>query len=137
MRCRYDVACRMGSKVSSNLKFFLNNSYCRHTNTVWKVSKYGVLSGPYFPVFGLNTEFYSVNLRIQSKYGKIGTRKNSEFGHFSHSVIELWNSRNANDMNFIIQCTNYISKFQEDHKLYKIMPVCPSVCNSLFFRTVK
>ena len=24
------------------------------------------LSGPYFPAFGLNTEIYSVNLRIQS-----------------------------------------------------------------------
>ena len=34
--------------------------------TVWKVSKYGVISGPYFPVFGLNTEIYSVNsVRIQ------------------------------------------------------------------------
>ena len=26
------------------------------TNTAWKVSKYGVFSGPYFPVFGLNKE---------------------------------------------------------------------------------
>ena len=25
-------------------------------STAWKVSKYGVISGPYFPVFGLNTE---------------------------------------------------------------------------------
>ena len=32
-------------------------------------------SGPYFPVFGLNTEIYSVNLRIQSECGKIQTRK--------------------------------------------------------------
>ena len=30
-------------------------------NTVRKVSKYGVFSGPYFPVFGLNTEIYGVN----------------------------------------------------------------------------
>ena len=28
-----------------------------------KVSKYRVFSGPYFPVFGLNTEIYSVHLR--------------------------------------------------------------------------
>ena len=27
-------------------------------NTVWKVSKYGVFSGPYFPAFGLNTGKY-------------------------------------------------------------------------------
>ena len=25
-----------------------------------KVSKYGVISGPYFPVFGLNTQIYGV-----------------------------------------------------------------------------
>ena len=27
--------------------------------TAWKVSKCGVISGPYFPVFGLNTEIIS------------------------------------------------------------------------------
>ena len=31
--------------------------------------------GPYFSAFGLNTEIYGVNLRIQSEYGKIRTRK--------------------------------------------------------------
>ena len=34
-------------------------------------------SGPYYPVFRLNTEIYSVNLLIQYEYGKIQTRKNS------------------------------------------------------------
>ena len=53
--------------------------------TARKVSKYGVFSGPYFPVFGLNTEFYQLNLRIHSEYGKIGTRKNSVFGYLSPS----------------------------------------------------
>ena len=28
------------------------------THTAWKVSNYGVISGPYFPVFGLNTGKY-------------------------------------------------------------------------------
>ena len=42
-------------------------------------------SGPYFPVFGMNTEIYGVNLRIQSEYSKIQTRKNSVFGYFSRS----------------------------------------------------
>ena len=37
------------------------------------MSKYGVYSGPYFP-----------------KCGKIRTRKNSVFGHFSHSVKYFW-----------------------------------------------
>ena len=37
--------------------------------------KYGVISYPYFPVFGLNTE-------IQSEYRKIRTRNSSVCGHF-------------------------------------------------------
>ena len=41
-----------------------------------------MFSGPYFHVFGLNTEIY----HIQSKHRKIRTRKNSIFGHFSRSV---------------------------------------------------
>ena len=53
--------------------------------TTWKVPKYGAYSGPYFPAFGLNTEVYCVNLHIQSEYGKIWTRKNSVFRHFSRS----------------------------------------------------
>ena len=32
-------------------------------------------SSPYFPTFGLNTEWYEVSLCIQSEYGKIQTRK--------------------------------------------------------------
>ena len=31
-------------------------------------------SGPHFPEFGLNTERYSVSLRIQSECGKMRTR---------------------------------------------------------------
>ena len=46
--------------------------------------KYGVFSGPYFPVFELNTEICGVNLRIQSEYRKIRTRKKFRFGHFLH-----------------------------------------------------
>ena len=37
-------------------------------------------SGPYFPVFRLNT------FRIQSECGEIQTRKKSIFGHFSRSA---------------------------------------------------
>ena len=49
------------------------------------VSKYGVFPGPYFPAFGLNAKRYEVSLRIQSKCGKIRTRKNSVFGHLPRS----------------------------------------------------
>ena len=38
--------------------------------TAWKVSKYGVFSGPYFPAFGLNTERYcSIFSPNTAKYG--------------------------------------------------------------------
>ena len=55
-------------------------------STVWKVSKYGVFSGLYFPVFRLNLKIYSINLYIVSKYRKIRTRKNSVFGHYLDAV---------------------------------------------------
>ena len=53
------------------------------------MSKYGVISGPCLPVFGLNTEIYGVNLHIHLEYRKIWTRNNSVFGHFSGSALLL------------------------------------------------
>ena len=38
--------------------------------TKWKVSKYGVISGPYFPAFGLNTEKYEVIDWLLSIWGQ-------------------------------------------------------------------
>ena len=38
-------------------KFIIEKSQINHY-TRWKVSKYGVCSGPYFPVFSPNTEKY-------------------------------------------------------------------------------
>ena len=72
--------------------------------TAWKVFKCWVFSGRYFPVFRLNTVIYFVNLRIESEYWKIRTRKNFVFGHFSHSdifdddsAIQLWLSTELNE----------------------------------------
>ena len=67
----------------SNRTTWITFFWSRLALTTWKVSKYGVFSGPYFPVLGLNTERCGVSLRIQSEYGKIRTRKNSVFEHFS------------------------------------------------------
>ena len=50
-------------------------------------SKYVVFSGSYSPAFGLNTQRYFVSLRIQFECGKMRTRKNSVFGHISHSDL--------------------------------------------------
>ena len=50
------------------------------------MSKYAVLFGPYFPVFGLNTDIYAAIHHFHSGYRKVRTRKNSVFGRFSWSV---------------------------------------------------
>ena len=60
----------------------VHNYMQKSFSIAWKVSKYGVFSDSYFPAIGLNTEIYSVKLRIQSECGKIRTRKNSVFWHF-------------------------------------------------------
>ena len=44
--------------------------------------RYMQVFGPCFPIFGLNNEIYNVNLRFQSEYRKIHTRKNFGFGNF-------------------------------------------------------
>ena len=53
--------------------------------TAWKVSRYGVLSVHIF-LYSDSIRRFTSNLRIQSEYSKIQTRKNSVFGHFSRSV---------------------------------------------------
>ena len=52
--------------------------------TVWKVSKYGVFSGPYFSVF----EIYGVNLPIQFQYGEKRTW-NTPFLYTFHAVCQI------------------------------------------------
>ena len=54
--------------------------------TAWKVSKYGVYSGPYFPAFGLNTERYFV---FSPNAGKYGPEKTPYLDTFSCSVCTL------------------------------------------------
>ena len=58
----------------------------RHTRTAWKVSKIGVFSGPYFPVFGPNTEIYFV---FSPNTGKYGPEKPPYLDTF-HAVILIW-----------------------------------------------
>ena len=72
-----------GSQKNINWILLLNH-VIRVKNHCVKSVQVKRFSGPYFPVFGLNTKIYPVNLGIQSKYGKIRTRKSSVFGHFYH-----------------------------------------------------
>ena len=59
----------IGVSIRQILLLAMTLAVTHKLNTAWKVSKYGVFSCPYFSIFGLNTEIYSLNLRIQSKYG--------------------------------------------------------------------
>ena len=83
-------------------------------NTVWKVSKYDVFSGPYFPVFQ-GSCIYSVNVRIQFEYSlriqseceKIRTMKNSIFWHFWRSVT----TRKLNYLSMNRLCFNWSNAY--------------------------
>ena len=58
----------------------------------------------YFPVIGLNTDIYTVNICNQFKFGKIRTRKNSAFGLFLHSgggTYHLGDTSNLSEITFI------------------------------------
>ena len=48
--------------------------------------KYRVISGPYFPAFGLNTERYEVSLRIQTECEKYGPETTPYLDTF-HTVL--------------------------------------------------
>ena len=54
--------------------------------TAWKVSRYRVFFWSVFSCIWTKYGDLQVNLRIQFKYRKIWTRKNSIFAQFSHSV---------------------------------------------------
>ena len=56
--------CKVPKYYAENVKTIkvwrkLGRVMLRNLITAWKVSKYGVFSGPYFPVLDLNTEIYS------------------------------------------------------------------------------
>ena len=72
------------------LRIFLEYKYIFSISTAWKVSKYRVFSGLYFSTLELNTDRCEVPLRIQSECGKIRTRKNSVFEHFSRIANYIW-----------------------------------------------
>ena len=106
-------------------KLVQQNDYCG------KVFKYGVISGPYFPVFGLNAEIYGVNLRILSKCRKIRTRNNSVFGHFSRSGHK-WDLKLSKDF------TNFCGGFPASINMLKvnnrnITTMC-EICSKLTIR---
>ena len=82
--CRaYPPLVSIGSPLDSGQNRKLNTSH-----SLRKKCPYSEFFGPHFPAFGLNTERYSVSLRIQSECGKIPTRITSNTGTF-YAVISF------------------------------------------------
>ena len=74
--------------LGRNGLIIVNNETTRKRNRCVKGIRIRSFSGPYFPAIGLNTESYSVSLRIQSEYGKMRTRKTPNTDNF-HAVNML------------------------------------------------
>ena len=74
-------------------------------------------SGPYFPTFGLNTEGYSLSLRIQSEHGKIRTRITPNTDTF-YALKVLTKSLKTffDEVHFIVSLfyQNSIRKYEDD-----------------------
>ena len=81
--------------------------------TAWKVSKYGVISGLYFPAFGLNTERHFV-----SNY--------SVFGHFSLSEFYRF-------MIFLFYFSNrfIVNDFSGHRTKNEVFRICDQICSFL------
>ena len=76
----------------------------------------GVFSGPYFLVFGLNAKIYSVNLHIQSKYGKIRTRKTPYLDSF-----------------YAVSCLSVLFQDTLGLLLFMVLSCVYSACHYVFF----
>ena len=68
----------------------------RWDSTAWRLSKYGVFSGPYFPAFRLNAESYSI-IPYSVRMRENTDQKNSTFRHFSLGVV-MWLSSEGADL---------------------------------------
>ena len=91
------------------------NSLFHSHNTAWKVPKYAVFSGPYFPVVGLNTEIYSV---FSSNKGKQGPEKTlyldtfhaKQFMIISNQFYYLYRANENLEIAYLFDLSNWPSQ---------------------------
>ena len=67
--------------MDNKKKFIPSNSSKRLFYLARKMSEYGVFSGPYFPVVGLNKEIFKSPYIVQVQEN-MDQKKKSVFGHF-------------------------------------------------------
>ena len=73
---------RLSVNIPGDVLLRIYKSFDR-PSTAWKVSKYEIFSGPYFPAFGLSTEIYGV---FSPNAGKYGPEKTTHLDTF-HAVL--------------------------------------------------
>ena len=81
----FSFAAKMRRFIDRKFQYYFRK---RDNITVRKVFEYRVFSSPCFYVLGLNTVIYSLNLCIQSEFGKIRTKKTS---YLNFSLCNVWN----------------------------------------------
>ena len=91
MRAVSGGTCELKGRLIKNISWFpwqvFQHERCynkKPQNEEWKMSKYGVFCGMYFPVIAMNTEIYFIISEF-SPTGYCWLEKNSVFGHFSQS----------------------------------------------------
>ena len=67
--------------MDNKKKFIPSNSSKRLFYLARKMSEYGVFSGPYFPVVGLNKDIFKSPYIVQVQEN-LDKKKKSVFGHF-------------------------------------------------------
>ena len=104
-------------KKYPNMEFFLVRVF-PYSDWIW--------------IFALYTDICSVNLRIQSEYGKIWTRKNSAFGCFPHSGYFL---ETANFSEKQYSAVFFCFFFQESYFCIALFCIVLLLHRSYFFTT--
>ena len=77
------------------------------------------VSSSYFPAFWLNTERYGISLCIQSKWGKIRTRKSPNTDTFHLALVSFYTTKK--DQRTCSFLNKRYKKFCESFKNYKIL----------------
>ena len=101
----------MNWNVSTRFFFKQRIFQFSHSVATWKVSKYGVFSGPYFPAFGLNTERYGISPYSVRMRENTDQKKRRIFGHLTHCVAQLFNElrlkcySNLSEVYFVYLCS--------------------------------
>ena len=93
----------LGTPLNSFVSFFRLGNF----NTVWKVAKYGVFSGPYFPVFGLSKGKYGPEkLRMWTPFTQcnVAIHSNKLYPELSESEVKKLHEKFCDEIVLALLC---------------------------------